>query len=100
MHRYNLEYAWHKKMDNYDITSHCIHLLLVADSHVSRHCKSLQQVLEDVSQEHARKTVTVETFPHDTAITAAAIHPCKHAVTMKKLSGMMEEGGKTFSVDQ
>ena len=58
------------------------------------------QVLEDVSQEHARKTVTVETFPHDTAITAAAIHPCKHAVTMRKLSGMMEEGGKSFSVDQ
>ncbi|DBA77547.1 hypothetical protein WJX77_007000 [Trebouxia sp. C0004] len=59
-----------------------------------------KQVLEDVSEEHARKTVTVETFPHDTSLVAAAIHPCKHAVTMKKLGSMMEQGGKTFTVDQ
>ncbi len=58
------------------------------------------QVLEDVSEEHARKTVTVEAFPHDTSLVAAAIHPCKHAVTMKKLGSMMEQGGKTFTVDQ
>lgn len=59
-----------------------------------------RKVLEDISQEHARKTVTVESFPHFTSITAAAIHPCKHAVTMQKLVSMMETGGKTFQVDQ
>lgn len=59
-----------------------------------------KQVLEDVSQEHARKTVTVEAFPHYTSISAASIHPCKHAVTMKKLGSMMETGGKSFTVDQ
>jgi len=53
-----------------------------------------------VSEEHARKTVTVEAFPHDTSLVAAAIHPCKHAVTMKKLGSMMEQGGKIFTVDQ
>ena len=58
------------------------------------------QVLEDVSEEHARKTVTVEAFPHDTSLVAAAIHPCKHAVTMKKLGSMMEQGGRSFTVDQ
>lgn len=91
---------WHKRLHNYDITDSLCTFATSPDSTGSKNRKLLQQVLEDVSQEHARKTVTVETFPHDTAITAAAIHPCKHAVTMKKLSGMMEEGGKTFSVDQ
>lgn len=91
---------WHKRLHNYDITDSLCTFAAGPDSNVLNTIHFLQQVLEDVSQEHARKTVTVETFPHDTAITAAAIHPCKHAVTMKKLSGMMEEGGKTFSVDQ
>ena len=45
---------------------------------------STVQVLEDVSEEHARKTITVEKFPHMPQIAAASIHPCKHAVTMKK----------------
>ena len=58
------------------------------------------QVLEDVSEDYARKTVTVENFPHYKSITAASIHPCKHAVTMKKLSSMMESDGKTFPVDR
>lgn len=58
------------------------------------------QVLEDVSEDYAKKTVTVETFPHYKLITAASIHPCKHAVTMRKLASMMETDGKTFPVDR
>ncbi len=60
---------------------------------------STGQVLDDVSEEHARKTITPETFAHGT-FTAASIHPCKHAVTMKKLGGMLQEGGREFRVDQ
>ena len=58
------------------------------------------QVLEDVSEEHARKTITVEKFPHMPMITAASIHPCKHAVTMKKLSSMMETDTHHITVDR
>ena len=41
------------------------------------------QVLQDVSEEHARKTITVETHPH-LSVMAASIHPCRHAEVMKK----------------
>eukprot|EP00891_Asterochloris_glomerata_P007150 jgi/Astpho2/7150/fgenesh1_pm.00113_%23_2_t len=58
------------------------------------------KVLEDVSEEHARKTITVEKFPHMPMITAASIHPCKHAVTMKKLSSMMETDSHHITVDR
>lgn len=56
------------------------------------------QILEDVSEEHARKTITVDPFPHS-AVTAASIHPCKHAVVMKKLVSMAEAGGNPFRVE-
>ncbi len=36
------------------------------------------QILEDVSEEHARKTITVDPHPH-LNISAASIHPCRHA---------------------
>ncbi len=44
------------------------------------------QALEDVSHEHARKTVTVDGHPH-TGISAVSIHPCRHAAVMKTLAG-------------
>ncbi|EIE25975.1 autophagocytosis protein, partial [Coccomyxa subellipsoidea C-169] len=56
------------------------------------------QVLEDVSEEHARKTITVDPFPN-TGVLAASIHPCKHASVMKKLASMAEASGKPFQVD-
>jgi len=37
------------------------------------------QVLEDVSEEHARKTITLDPHPH-LAINAASIHPCRQGV--------------------
>ncbi|KAK9808986.1 hypothetical protein WJX72_007374 [[Myrmecia] bisecta] len=64
----------------------------------SRQLLRPNQVLDDVSEEHARKTITPETFPHG-SFTAASIHPCKHAVTMKKLGTMLTDGGKDFRVD-
>merc|ERR1712087_259993 len=50
--------------------------------------------LEDVSHEHARKTVTIDEHPH-LPIMSASIHPCKHANVMKRISDMMIDGGKT-----
>ena len=57
------------------------------------------QVLDDVSEEHARKTITVEAHPH-LALTAASIHPCRHGETMKRLVDNITEGGGTFAVEQ
>ena len=57
------------------------------------------QILQDVSEEHARKTITVDPFPH-TAVRAASIHPCKHAAVMQKLGALAESGGKPFQVER
>ena len=75
-------------------------------------------VLEDVSAEHARKTVTVEPHPFagDSSTTTStssggrgrgggevasvvSIHPCRHAEVMHKLAGVV--GGKdgTFQIE-
>jgi ubiquitin-like-conjugating enzyme ATG3 len=40
--------------------------------------------LQDVSSEHAEKTVTIERHPH-TGASSCSIHPCKHGSVMKKL---------------
>eukprot|EP00775_Hariotina_reticulata_P010379 gene10379-10537_t len=60
-----------------------------------------QQVLEDVSEEHARKTITLDPHPH-LAISAASIHPCRqgHAETMKKLADNLLAGGTDFKLEQ
>lgn len=58
------------------------------------------QILKDVSEEHAKKTITVDPFPHGN-FTAASIHPCKHSSVMKKLSSMAQSGSsKELLVDQ
>ncbi|TFY82459.1 hypothetical protein EWM64_g1560 [Hericium alpestre] len=51
-----------------------------------------QQVLEDVSAEHAQKTVTIEPFPHAPSLQPASVHPCKHASVMKKVIERMNAG--------
>jgi hypothetical protein len=43
------------------------------------------QILEDVSEEHARKTITVDPHPNNPNVQAASIHPCKHAEVMRRL---------------
>jgi len=42
------------------------------------------QIMEDISGDHAGKTVTVEAHPH-LSLPHASIHPCRHASVMKKL---------------
>ena len=62
-------------------------------------CNADCQIMEDVSEEHARKTITVDPFPHSSVV-AASIHPCKHASVVKKLGQMAEAGGKEFKVEK
>jgi len=47
-----------------------------------------EKIMEDISGDHANKTVTVETHPH-VSIPHLSIHPCKHAHVMKRLVDQM-----------
>ncbi|EIW83424.1 hypothetical protein CONPUDRAFT_164376 [Coniophora puteana RWD-64-598 SS2] len=50
------------------------------------------KIFQDVSAEHALKTVTIEPFPHSNTLQAASVHPCKHASVMKKVIERMNAG--------
>jgi ubiquitin-like-conjugating enzyme ATG3 len=50
------------------------------------------QIFQDVSADHALKTVTIEAFPHSSSLQAASVHPCKHASVMKKVIERMNAG--------
>lgn len=46
------------------------------------------QIMEDISSDHAHKTATVEHHPHLPGVLCASIHPCRHADVMKKFIAM------------
>ncbi|THH14589.1 hypothetical protein EW146_g5754 [Bondarzewia mesenterica] len=50
------------------------------------------QIFQDISADHAFKTVTIEAFPHSSSLQAASVHPCKHASVMKKVIERMNAG--------
>ncbi|KAJ1896306.1 E2-like enzyme [Kickxella alabastrina] len=59
-----------------------------------------RQIFEDISEDHAKKTVTIETHPH-LAVQQASIHPCKHAHVMKKIiERAVDSGRREIRVDQ
>ncbi|RCV43808.1 hypothetical protein SEVIR_9G329400v4 [Setaria viridis] len=57
-------------------------------------------VFEDISQDHARKTVTIEDHPHLLAGRHASVHPCKHADVMKKIVDVLVSRGVEPEVDK
>jgi len=59
---------------------------------------SVDLLYEDVSQDHAKKTVTMETHPHLPGPPLASVHPCRHADVMKKLIELCAEGGHEIGV--
>ncbi|KAL6061173.1 Ubiquitin-like-conjugating enzyme ATG3 [Balamuthia mandrillaris] len=58
-----------------------------------------KEVFMDISQDHAKKTVTIDNHPH-LSVACAYIHPCKHANVMKKIVLRQAESGKEPRVDQ
>ncbi|EGG18311.1 autophagy protein 3 [Cavenderia fasciculata] len=58
-----------------------------------------EEIFEDISEDHAHKTVTIDSHPH-LGISFAYIHPCRHASVMKKLITKQCENGKEPRVDQ
>lgn len=59
---------------------------------------TVEQMFEDISEDHAKKTVTFEAHPHIPGTQMASIHPCRHAEVMKKLINMVAESGKELEV--
>ena len=58
-----------------------------------------KEIFSDISSDHAKKTVTIDSHPH-LGIPFAYIHPCRHAEVMKKLMQRMKDAGKELRVDQ
>ncbi|GBG34733.1 Autophagy-related protein 3 [Hondaea fermentalgiana] len=60
-----------------------------------------EAVLEDIMQDYANKTVTIEPHPQLAGgVRYASIHPCKHADVMKKIVAQLNEGGKKADPSQ
>lgn len=59
---------------------------------------TVEQMYDDFSQDHAKKTVTMEAHPHINAPPMASVHPCRHADVMKKIIEMVAEGGGDLGV--
>ncbi|CAG0892927.1 unnamed protein product [Darwinula stevensoni] len=66
----------------------------------SRKPLSVEQMYEDFSQDHAKKTVTMETHPHIPGPPMASVHPCKHADVMRKILETVAMGGGELGVHQ
>lgn len=58
---------------------------------------SIDEMYQDVSRDHAKKTVTMETHPHIPTV-MASVHPCRHAEVMKKIISFVEDGGRELQV--
>ncbi|KAI2810662.1 E2-like enzyme [Blomia tropicalis] len=58
---------------------------------------SIDEMYEDISQDHAKKTVTMEWHPHIPGM-MASVHPCRHAEMMKKIIRTMGDNGKQLEV--
>nr|ASL04728.1 autophagy-related protein 3 [Dugesia japonica] len=60
-----------------------------------------EQMFEDFSQDHVKKTVTMEVHPHlPGGVLMASVHPCRQAEVMKKLIEAVAEGGAVLGVHQ
>lgn len=61
---------------------------------------SQEAVFEDIMQDYANRTVTMEVHPHIPGVSHASIHPCRHAAVMKKITDHIVDGGNAPRVDQ
>lgn len=64
----------------------------------NRKLLTVEEMYEDVSQDHAKKTVTMEVHPHIPGPLMASVHPCRHAEVMKKIIETVMEGGRELGV--
>ncbi|KAK0400218.1 hypothetical protein QR680_003408 [Steinernema hermaphroditum] len=60
----------------------------------------VEEMYDDFSQEHAKKTITTESHPYFPDYPMATIHPCKHADVMKRLIEQLADSGRDMTVHQ
>lgn len=58
-----------------------------------------EAIFEDIMQDYANRTVTIETHPH-LNISYASIHPCQHGAVMKRIVHNLVEGGSSIRSEQ
>ncbi|XP_041066651.1 ubiquitin-like-conjugating enzyme ATG3 isoform X1 [Carcharodon carcharias] len=63
-----------------------------------RHPLTVEEMYEDISQDHVKKTVTIENHPHLPPPSMCSVHPCRHAEVMKKIIETVAEGGGELGV--
>lgn len=88
-------YDLHIVYNKYYQTPHLF--LLGYDKDANRKMLTVEEMFEDVSQDNAKKTVTMEQHPH-LGPSMLAVHPCRHSDLMKKFIQIAEEGGNELSV--
>ncbi|KAG9349603.1 hypothetical protein JZ751_028051 [Albula glossodonta] len=59
---------------------------------------TVDHMYEDISQDHVKKTVTIENHPHLPPPAMCSVHPCRHAEVMKKIIETVAEGGGELGV--
>ncbi|XP_039384670.1 ubiquitin-like-conjugating enzyme ATG3 [Mauremys mutica] len=59
---------------------------------------TVDYMYEDISQDHVKKTVTIENHPHLPPPPMCSVHPCRHAEVMKKIIETVAEGGGELGV--
>jgi ubiquitin-like-conjugating enzyme ATG3 len=60
---------------------------------------SPDEVFEDVMQDYAKRTVTIDPHPHMSKM-HASIHPCQHGSAMKNILENLKDNGQEPNVDQ
>lgn len=60
------------------------------------------EMFEDIMQDYANRTVTMEPHPHRSALVHASIHPCQHGAVMKRIIANLKARvpGDTETADQ
>lgn len=58
-----------------------------------------ERIFEDVMQDYAKRTVTIDPHPHLTR-SEASVHPCRHGAAMLNILNALKESGNIPSVDQ
>ncbi|DBA00394.1 TPA: hypothetical protein N0F65_012925 [Lagenidium giganteum] len=64
---------------------------------------SADQMFEDIMQDYANRTVTMETHPHRPGVIHASIHPCQHGAVMKRIIANLKQandGNSELRCDQ
>jgi ubiquitin-like-conjugating enzyme ATG3 len=58
-----------------------------------------ERIFDDIMQDYANRTVTIENHPHTTR-PQASIHPCQHGAAMKRVIEALNDVDRVPSVDQ